>query len=191
MEKILEKLFDLKKIPTKFISVIWVTTSILLFAPLSWLTKLYIVQFNTEYGKYLGIIFILSTGFLVISIVSYFIKILNRKKFESRMEAKIDKAVEQLDFHEKALLREFFIQGKNTLQLPIDNDTISGLSNKGIIYQVSNYGFTYYHGAYWAYSITEYAKGLLTPSMLGLTQNPTEEEKMTIFNNRPQWAIEK
>ena len=103
----------------------------------------------------------------------------------------IIKDITRLDFHEKALLREFYINGKNTLQLPINNDTVVGLTNKRIIYQASSTGFTYIHGAYFPYSITEVAQKDLTFKMLDLPENPTEEDKRRIIEERPNWAKER
>lgn len=109
----------------------------------------------------------------------------------NNVKSNILSAVQNLDFHEKALLREFFINGKSTLQLPIDNDTVVGLLNKYILYQASDTGFTYLHGAYFSYSITEFARKNLTNEMIDLPKNPTDADKKRILNERPTWAKER
>ncbi len=191
MEKLFEKLFDLKKIPTKLIFVIWICSCIILFAPEQTLVKLNLKDFLTDFGKYIGITFLVSTAFLIVSLVSYISGKIDRKKIKREIERDIIKELSRLGFHEKAVLREFYINNKDALQLPIDNDTVVGLQNKRIIYQVSSTGFTYLHGAYFTYSITEFAKANLTNEVLGFPENITEEDETRIMQERPEWAKDK
>jgi hypothetical protein len=191
MEKFLLKLFDIKKIPTKLIFVVWLSASLILFVPEHFLTKLNLQDFLKDYGKYIGISFIISSGFLIVVIFNYVAGTIARKRFRKKIKKNILRDITNLDFHEKALLREFYINGKDTLQLPIDNDTVVGLANKHIIYQASSTGFTYVHGAYFPFSITEIAKENLTGIMLDLPHNPTEDDKRRIIEARPNWAKER
>lgn len=188
MEAVLEKLFDIKRIPTKLIFVLWISSGIILFLPENLLLKLNLVEFNQEYGKYLGITFILASALLGASLFTYLLGLIKKHKNQRRFQESILASLRSLDFHEKALLREFYIHGKSTLQLPFDNDTVAGLSNKGIIYQASATGFTYSHGAYFSFSIDEFAKQHITSETLDLPNNPTDEKKQKIMNERPQWA---
>ena len=191
MEKFLEKLFDINKIPTKLFFVIFLSTGLILFVPNKFLTKLNLTDFLNDYGKFIGISFIISSSFLLITLINYFSKKVKNKKFKRKIEESILRDIQYLDHHEKALIREFFINGKYTLQLPIDNDTVVSLVNKRIIYQASSTGFTYIHGAYFPYSITEIARNNLTEEMIDLPKNPTEDDKIRIMNDRPSWAKDK
>lgn len=188
MEKILEKLFNIKKIPTKLIFVLWLSSTLILFVPERFIERLNLSDFLQEYGKYIGITFIISSGFLLVTLVSSISKAINEKKMIRRVEEKILKAICRLDFHEKALLREFFINGKNTLQMPADNETVISLLNKHILYSASNVGFVYAIGMNFPYSITEFARENLTHEMIDLPKNPTEVDKQRILNERPSWA---
>ncbi len=67
MEIFLLKLFDIKKIPAKLIFVIWLSASLILFVPEHFLTKLNLQDFLKDYGKYIGISFIISSGFLIVA----------------------------------------------------------------------------------------------------------------------------
>lgn len=191
MEKFFEKLFDIKKIPTKLIFVLWLSSSLILFVPDKLLAKLNIKGFLDDYGKYIGITFIISSAFLLVTSITFIARLIARRKLTKQIKKNILKDLQYLDVHEKALLREFSINGKHTLQLPMDNDTVVGLVNKHIIYQASNTGFTYLHGAYFPYSISEFALEKLTPQMIDLPENPTEEDKKRILNSRPTWARER
>jgi len=191
MEKILEKLFDIKKIPTKLLFVIWLSSGLILFVPSKFLTKLSLTDFLKDYGKYIGIAFLISSAFLLVTLINYVGKLISRKRLTKKIKASILKDIKYLDVHEKALLREFYINGKQTLQMPLDNDTVVGLVNKHIIYQASSTGFTYLHGVYFPFSMTEIALDNLTSEIIDLPQNPSEEDKRRIISLRPNWAKEK
>ncbi|WP_255157368.1 super-infection exclusion protein B [Ferruginibacter sp. HRS2-29] len=118
-------------------------------------------------------------------------RLISRKRLTKRIRNSILKDIKYLDVHEKALLREFYINNKQTLQMPLDNETVVGLINKHIIYQAPSTGFTYLHGVYFPYSMTEIALDNLTLDQIDLPQNPTEEDKHRIISLRPNWAKEK
>jgi hypothetical protein len=191
MEKFIEKLFDIKKIPTKFIFIIWLSCILILFVPEKFLTKLNVADFLHDYGKYIGITFIISSGFLVVTLISYISRHFKQKKISKQIKAEILKDIALLDSHEKAIIREFFIQGKHTLQLPLDSDTVVGLVNKNIIYCASSTGFVYLHGSYFPYTISKFVLEQLRDEMIDLPQNPTETDKRRIWDARPSWAKEK
>lgn len=191
MEKILEKLFDVRKIPTKLIIVIQLSSGIILFIPKQFLTKLNLDGFLFEYGNFIGISFIVSSAFTLISFWSFVAHLINKYRITKKIKKQIIKDIHQLNFHEKALLREFFINGKYTLQLPLDNDTVVGLVNKHLIYQASSTGFTYSHGLYFPYSISDIAQEHLNARILEIPENLTEEDKMRLIESRPNWAKER
>lgn len=191
MDKFLDKLFDIKKIPTKLLFVIWLSSGLILFVPQNFLTKLNLADFLKDYGKYIGIAFLVSSAFLLVILINYLGKLITRKRLTKKIRSSILKDIKYLDMHEKALLREFYINNKQTLQMPLDNETVVGLLNKHIIYQASSTGFTYLHGIYFTFSMTEIVSDNLTPELIDLPQNPTEEDKRRIISQRPNWAKEK
>jgi len=191
MEKFLEKLFDIKKIPTKLIFVIWLSSSLILFVPDRFLTKLNLKDFLKDYGKYIGIAFLISSAFLLVTLINYLGRVTARKRLTQRIKKSILKDIGCLDIHEKALLREFIINDKKTLQMPLDDETVVGLVNKHIIYQASANGFTYLHGIYFMFSMTEIVSENLTSEMLELPVKPSDEDRLRIISERPNWAKEK
>ncbi|WP_204356551.1 hypothetical protein [Arcticibacterium luteifluviistationis] len=88
-------------------------------------------------------------------------------------------------------------RGKNAQALadleirPIVNDTVVGLANKNIIYIASNTGFVYSHGAYYPYTISDFAEKYLNNELLELPRNPTEDQIKQIIQKRPEWAKER
>jgi hypothetical protein len=75
--------------------------------------------------------------------------------------------------------------------LPIDNDTVVGLTNKNIIYQASSTGFTYSHGAYFPFSISNIARENITNQILDLPEEITQADEKKIIDSRPNWAKER
>jgi len=191
MEKFFEKLFDIKKIPTKLLFVVWLSSSLILFVPKQFLTKLNLQGFLVDYGKYIGISFIISSGFLLVALINFIARNISRKRFKRQIRLSVLRNINYLDFHEKALLREFYINDKHTLQMPFDNDTVVGLLNKHIIYQASSTGFVYVHGTYFPYSMTDIARENITFQLLDLPENPTDNDMRQILNQRPNWAKER
>lgn len=123
--------------------------------------------------------------------MTYVSKKIQYRKYRKSIRKTILKNINFLDNHEKALLREFYINGKHTLQLPLDNETVVGLLNKHIIFQASSTGFSNIYGICFPYSITDIAKENLTNSIIDLPSNPTEQDRIRIINERPYWAKEK
>ncbi|WKN46527.1 super-infection exclusion protein B [Tunicatimonas pelagia] len=192
MENFLLKLLDLKKPPTTLLFVVCVFCGFVLFVPDEFLQQLSLAEFKNEYGKFLGFGFTGSLSFLVVALIVWFIRKLQAEHLKHQLEKKILRSLQNLDLHEKALLREFLvIHGKHTLELPFPNETVVSLSNKGIIYQASSTGPVYLHGAYFSYTISEYALENLDSQMLDLPKNLDnipESEKERILARRPEWA---
>jgi hypothetical protein len=188
MENFLDKLFNLTKIPTQLVFVLWLSASLVLFVPERFLIRLNLNDFLEDYGKYLGIIFIICSAFLLVALINNIKNAIDRHRIITDAKHIILQSVICFNVHEKALLREFFIQNKDTLQLPFDNDTVVGLVNKHILYQASDIGFTYTYGPRFPYSITKFARKKLTNEMIDLPRNPTEEDKRMLIKNRPSWV---
>ncbi len=184
------KLLDVKKIPTNWIFIIWVILLLLLFLPEEFIGKLELTEFKKDYGKFFGIIFLASSGLLIVFCASWIYKKINSRSLKKKYKALIIESVLNLDSHEKAVLREFYIQGKNTIKIPMDNPTVSGLINKRIIYQVGRYGEMSSVGMLFNYAISETARKQLTLEIVELPSGePTQQEIERIRNSRPRWMI--
>ncbi|MEN4762680.1 super-infection exclusion protein B [Chryseobacterium sp. C39-AII1] len=190
MEKIIDRLFDWDKISTKLIFLLFLTTGILLFLPDNYLYRLKLEEFISEYGKYIGITFISTIGFLLVSFTSYIISYISNRRNTAKIKAAIIKNIHQLTYPEIFALREFFINGKSTLQLPFLDETIISLENKMIIYKASSNGISTVRGQYWAYSISEYALPYINNDLLKIPIEFNDENKTKIENERPNWSLD-
>src|SRR5699024_330335 len=127
-------------IPMKIIILLGVVSGIFLFASESFLKVLKMTEFQDDYGKFFGPIFLVSIAFIIISII-YYIKDKLEHKFNKNKSNKFSiEELASLDTHEQSVIREFGIQQKNSVKMPIDNSTVAGLMNKGILKRVSNIG---------------------------------------------------
>lgn len=185
----ISKILDLTKIPTKFIFWIFLITGALLIFPEQWMVTLRLDEFLKDYGKYLGIGFIGSGALLIIQFFLWVRNKFRKSKQKRNIESTVQTSIENLDNHEKSVLREFYIQGKHTLHLPIDNPTVAGLMRKGILEVVSRNGEMSLVGMLFSVSITQLAESLINPQIVGLpTGTPSEEQIQQIRNSRPSFT---
>ncbi|RMZ59349.1 hypothetical protein D1632_06820 [Chryseobacterium nematophagum] len=188
MEKIIDRLFDWDKISTKLVFLLFLTTGILLFIPDTYLKDLKVESFISEYGKFIGITFIITVGFLLVSSISYIVSTIKNNRDTLKIKKTIIKNLKLLTYHEIFVLREFFINGKSTLQLPFLDETIISLENKMIIYKASNTGVATGRGQFWAYSISDYALPYINNKLLMIPNELNDENKIKIENERPEWS---
>lgn len=187
----ISKLFDLHKIPTKIALLLATISGILLFNPFDLIVTLQLEAFVAENGKYVGIAFLLSTGLVIVNSLiwvgkaskEYILRIRNHKRLVVRLRSYLDR----LDVNEKSVLREFTIQGSNTIQLPIEDPSVVGLIREGVITIVGNAEFDII-GYLAPCIISEEAVEMLTLSMLDLPIKPTEADKVRIGNSRPAFS---
>ncbi len=161
-----------------------------MFLPETMMIKLNLIVFKADYGKYFGISFIGSSGLLILMLGKWIINKVNSKISNAKYRKIILESVQNLDNHEKAVLREFYIQDKNTLKIPMDNPTVSGLVNKHILYLVGQYGEMSVVGMLFNYSISNVARENLTYELLELPiGEPSKQEIEQIRINRPSWML--
>lgn len=184
-------LFDLTKLPVKFFFLFSVLSGFILFADSKILEKIHLEKLNETYGWIIGLVFISTTGLIIVNFVIWIFKKANYKiKFHKVKKEYIAK-LRNLDFHEKAVLREFIITQKSSIEVPIDDPTISGLIRKNILTINQQFGNGFImNGMNASVSMTKFVDENLLFEDIGLVENPTEEEVELIKNNRPNW-IEK
>ncbi|MBK6266176.1 superinfection exclusion B family protein [Marivirga sp. S37H4] len=179
-------LIDLDKIPMKIIIFLGIVSGIFVLASDSFLRILKMTEFEEDYGKFFGPIFIASIAFIGLSVI-YYIKDKLEYQFNRNKGNKIIiEELESLDPFEQSVIWEFAIQQKKSVKMPIDNSTVVGLINKEILKRVSNIG----DGLYFPLTLTTLADRKLKETHLGLSKELTEEELSEIFSFRPDWATD-
>lgn len=147
------------KLPKKAYFLGSFISGILLFSDESFLKQLSLLEFKQNYTLWIGIAFLLSIGMASITVGEFLIS--QYKEAKLKREAKANKNIEKLneekerkqkvdnqkaklenlDNHEKVILREFYHNQKNTVEMSFEDPTVIGLIKKGVIRQVGSQGY--------------------------------------------------
>jgi len=176
------------KLPVKAILLIAIVSGLLLFLPEIFIQNLKLHDFLSEYGKYVGITFVITIGYIIIIVIpKLFILFLNwRKKIKFYND--IEDCLSNLTYIERCFLREFIIQGKEVIEVPIDNTEFISLYNKGVIVIASQNVNRYVFGSYIFIRLNNIVKKKLSAQLLALqSEEPTENEKQNIMSERPRY----
>lgn len=173
-------------VSTRIIIAIFLTSGFLLFFDkyISFLEEII-----KTYKSYIAILFIF-TGILIIvdiaiSIIHYVSKNLTSYDLE---RWKIKRRIKSLNNHEKAILREFFIQESEKIKLPVNNPDVVGLIKKGILSSTGAYVRHLPVGVIKYVEISYKARELVNFKLIGWPESrPKKQELVSIWENRPQF----
>lgn len=190
MEKYLKAIFDLTKLPTKFFFLLSAVSGFALFVDQNFLNeKLFLDNVKEKYGSILGIIFILATGLVIVNFVIWIFKTIQRKLFIKKLKKKFAERVKNFDRFEKSIMREFILNGQKSVEMPIDNPSVSGLLDKNILVMNRQFGnSSIMTGLKTFLSINESVMEILEFKDIDLSDPPTKEEVELAKNNRPEWT---
>lgn len=187
----LKALFDLTKLPSKFFFLFSVVSGFILFADNNLLKKIHLEKLNESYGWIIGLVFISTSGLVLVNFVIWAFKKLSYKIKLFKIKKEHKERLKSLDFHEKSVLREFVINQKSSIEVPIDNPTITGLIRKKILSINKQFGNGFImSGMNASVSMNKFVEKHLTAKDIDLSEssNPTEEEIDFIKSNRPDWV---
>jgi len=181
------------KLPMKLISSIALLSGILLVLPIKLVLYFGIDDFIVNYKKYISMAFLTSISILIINIFLFMISklkfvitnIRNKNKIKA-LNFLIQKKLQNLDSHEMVFLREFSLQAKNSIDLPMDASVVIGLERAGIIIKTGNLAQRTINGFFTSYEISELAKEHITLQTIGLHDGePSQEEIKYVQEMRP------
>lgn len=179
--------FDFTKLPTKIFVVTSIASGIYLFTSERFIKTLHLNKFEA-YAGYIGIAFVFSTILVTINFSIWVYEKIDYKFRVKKLKKEFKLALEKLDPKEKAVLREFAIQGQNSVKMPFDDTVVSGLIDKGILKFNKQLGNSFIaNGSMVSLSISKYIDEIITLEHLGLSMTMTEEENYIIEENRPEW----
>ena len=103
----------------------------------------------------------------------------------------IIKAVNQLDTDEKSVLREFYIQQANTLEMPVADIVVSGLIKKEILQTTRDKGPYSAGGLLLPVIISPAAEKHIKPEKIGMPTNLNDPKaREALSKSRPQYMYE-
>lgn len=187
----LSKILEIAKLSTRIIVWIFILSGTLIFSKKEWLAYLSINNIINNYKEYIGIAFWASGILILLDIFINILERIKRRRAKGKYLLKALNKLTSLDSEEKAVLREFILQGRNTILLPINHPVIFALYQDGIISIVGQYGEISLAGPLYSFKITEEIKHLVPWQLFGLHGgNPTQEEIEFIIKNRPEFIKE-
>jgi hypothetical protein len=182
--------FDFTKLPTKIFVVTALASGVFLFIPETFTKALHFDKFK-EYAGYIGIVFVFSCIFILVNFIIWVYQKIEYKIRLKKIKNELKQVLENLDPREKAVLREFAIQGQNSIKMPYDDTVVSGLIHRGILKYNKQLGNSFVaNGNKVSLSLSKYIEELITPEQLDLSMTMTEEEKEKIQELRPAWTRE-
>lgn len=182
-----KQLLQILRLPAKIFVAVAISAGVLFLLPKTWLAPFGLDAFLTSYGVWVGIAFYAALALTLTNLVSWTVARLQRRRAEKRREERIVQKLRTLDPHEQAVLREFIIQAKNTVELPINQHVVAGLVDSGVLQVIGGYATnSILHGIRTSVRLSNVAASAMTTDDIGLPSGePTDAEKSRILSQRP------
>lgn len=182
------KLLNSKHLFVSVMSWVVVACSSLLFAPKVLLASLSLDQLVSQYGQFIGLGLIIGVAYFLSQIFAFVVNesivYLRQKRTVETIEVK----VKLLDPAERALLREFFLQGQTILTLPQNELAVKNLVNTSILEMLGNERHYAIQGPTADYKIAMQARNYLNREVLRLPAGELSEEEMNyLMKTRPHF----
>lgn len=185
---IFDKIIEILKLPFRFIFTIAFILGLVLFLPENIIKQLQLTEFKTEYGKFIGIVFLISAGYLGVSLIIYLWNKIRLKIETNKFKKNIVEILNSLSLPDIYLLREFILQGKDVIEVPYESTEFISLYNKSILYLASNNVRSFIFGKFVSVTINPIVKKYITLDILHLPKGqPTEQEFEDIKKHRPDY----
>jgi hypothetical protein len=190
MKTFFKSLFDIDKIPARFFFLFCVITGFILLAGDATLDTLHLANIEEKYGEIVGVVFLVSTGMVIINTFLWFQRVLMRKRNKKKRGEWILKEIGKFTPNEKAVIREFAVSNVRTISAPIDDPTVSGLLHKKILYIALPIGgtSTIMHGNTTSIAIRDDVMESIKREDIEMNDNPTQDDVDFLNNNRPSWT---
>ncbi|MCY8513806.1 superinfection exclusion B family protein [Bacillus atrophaeus] len=134
------KITELLTLPAAIMTAISIASGILLFSPIAFLDKLFMLGFREKYGFIIGLIFLLSVSILIVNLIIQTFKTISKNKIQKEFYATAEKRLRKLSTYQKTIVYELFKQDDRTLVLPIHNGAVKELEQNLVIGKAaSNY----------------------------------------------------
>lgn len=182
------KLFNSKRLFVSAMTWVVVTCTSLLFAPKDLLSFLSLDHLVNQYGQFIGLGLIMGVAYFLSQIFAFVVDesivFFRQKRTVETIEAK----VKLLDPAERALLREFFLQGQTILTLPQNELAVKNLVHSSILEMLGNERHYAIQGPTAEYKISMPARNYLNRDVLRLPAGEPSAEEMTyLIKTRPHF----
>jgi len=161
----------------------------LLIVPMSLFQNIKLFNISDAYTPYVFFLVLLTGSYLLTKLFSSLFDHMHSQFKERQLIAARQKMIRQLDFEEKAVLREFIIQRKNVLPLPMKEPAVANLLQSGVLVPAFETQEIKGSARIIKLSIAIESREQLTYKVLGLPVGKLTEEEATILKAaRPDYA---
>ncbi|MGI2095916.1 superinfection exclusion B family protein [Shewanella glacialipiscicola] len=182
------KVFSPKKIMFRVMLWLMVSCSVLLLTPPQLLAKIALDPFVAEHAEFVGLGLIVSIAYFLSQLINLGLDESIRHLSDKRVIETIESKVNLLDPAERALVREFFLQGATILTLPQNETAVKSLVNACILEKLGNERHYAIQGPTADYKIAMKARMYLNRDVLRLPAGePSQEEMQSLIKARPQF----
>ena len=129
----MKELLDFLKLPAHILGALALASGFLLFAPDYVISILHMREFMSQYGFWVGTVFIVSVAILLVLPIKSLWSFVYRHLKEYVEKKKYIKFLNDLEENEVGLINRFLNEPTNTLELPMNNGIVSGLYSQKVI----------------------------------------------------------
>ncbi|GAA4874126.1 superinfection exclusion B family protein [Ferrimonas pelagia] len=169
---------------------LWLLTAslALLILPLPTLESLLLNRWVESNGFVLGLSAVLSASYLIAYLIRMGLYWLNQQLLNKKRLSQIHAKILTLDGQERAVLREFFLQAKGVIPMPLANNAVASLLESGVLEQTGATEHYAIEGQIAPLTIALPAKAQLTRHHLRLPEGQLDEQqKAALISARPEF----
>ncbi|USD38039.1 MULTISPECIES: superinfection exclusion B family protein [Ferrimonas] len=181
--------------PTRFASshtlALWllITSCALLWLPLNLAQSLFLQQWISSYASWIGLTAVASGAYLAtLGLRLVFGQVLNQR-YQGQIRQKVAEKILTLDNTERAILREFVLQGKGSIAMPLNHHGVNELIESGILTRAGAVEEYAIEGPVAPLKITAAARTKLTRKVLRLPEGQlSDQQRERLLASRPEFA---
>jgi hypothetical protein len=136
----LAKLVEWVKLGPRYLGPLWLVLGVLLFAPEGLLRRFGLAEFADDYRPYVGVLFLLSSAFLISAVVAFLWEFAVEWLDEGLTVRNGRRRLQNLTPADKEVLRAYVEGDTRTRYFTINNGVVKGLEHEGVLYRASNLG---------------------------------------------------
>ncbi|QIZ75514.1 superinfection exclusion B family protein [Ferrimonas lipolytica] len=168
----------------------WLLTAslALLTLPIPTLQSLYLQQWVQQHGFGIGLTVVLSACFLGAQWLQWVLYKATYKRRQLEQTQLMEQKISLLDGQERAILREFFLQGTSVIKMPCKHPAVSELLRVGILEQAEDIQHYAIEGPVGLLRLNPDAKKRLNRQALRLPEaNMSDEQRKQLQAARPEF----
>lgn len=174
-----------------FKTMLWLAlaSAALLFTPQVLLASINLDEFARGNAHFIGLGLIIGVAYLITQVLNYFLDEAIHHLRDKRQTQVIEEKVKLLDPTERALLREFFLQGETILTLPESELAVKSLLGTNILEHLGNQKHYAIQGSTADFKISMRARVYLNRQVLRFPAGePSQEEMQNLIKARPHFV---